>query len=117
MGSGCIDPYIVDVGTRWRQVISFTPRPLNPRRKSPGIHWIVGWVGPGAGLDDVKKILDPSVVQPVASRYTDYARSAPIIITEMGRRIRLSERKQARQMFEGHKMRELTLLHITWKGQ
>jgi hypothetical protein len=27
---------------------SFTPR------KSPGIHWIGGWVGPRAGLDDVE---------------------------------------------------------------
>jgi hypothetical protein len=40
-----------------------------------------GWVDPRAGLDDVEKILeptgtrnsDPSVVQDVASRYTDYA--------------------------------------------
>jgi hypothetical protein len=32
-------------------------------------------VGPRAGLDDVqkRKYFDPSVVQPIASRYTDYA--------------------------------------------
>jgi hypothetical protein len=43
-------------------------------------------VDPRAGLDDVERIkfltlpgleLDPSVVQPVASRYTDYTIPAP----------------------------------------
>jgi hypothetical protein len=46
-------------------------------------------VGPRAGLNDVEKRkfltlpgleLDPSVFQPVASHYTDYAIPAPIII-------------------------------------
>jgi hypothetical protein len=49
-------------------------------RAPPRTYWIGGWVGPIAGLDDVlkRKFLalpesnsDPSVVQPVASRYTD----------------------------------------------
>jgi hypothetical protein len=52
-----------------------------PGRFTPGTHWIGGWVDPRAGLDDVEKITDPtgtrtptfSVVQPVASRYTDCA--------------------------------------------
>jgi hypothetical protein len=52
-----------------------------PRGKSPGTHWIGGCVGPRAGLDDVKKILDPTgtrnvthqSLQPAASHYTDYA--------------------------------------------
>jgi hypothetical protein len=26
-----------------------------PRERTPGIHWIVGWVGPRARLDDVEK--------------------------------------------------------------
>jgi hypothetical protein len=45
-------------------------------------------VGPRDGLDDVEKRkfltlpgleLDPSVVQPVASRYTDYAIAVPLV--------------------------------------
>jgi hypothetical protein len=36
--------------------LSFTPRPLYPRGNSPpGTHWIAGWVGPRAGLDDMEK--------------------------------------------------------------
>jgi hypothetical protein len=30
-GSGGIAPHIVDLGTRWGRVVSFTPRPLYPR--------------------------------------------------------------------------------------
>jgi hypothetical protein len=33
--SGCIDPGILDLGTRWRWLVSFLPRPLYPRGKSP----------------------------------------------------------------------------------
>jgi hypothetical protein len=55
---------------------------LPPGERTPGIHWIGGWVGPRSGLDDVKKgnILpvrdlncDLSAVQSVASRYIDCA--------------------------------------------
>jgi hypothetical protein len=70
------------LGTSWRSVVSFTPRPLYPWNRAPGTHWIGGWVGPRASLDDVekKKFIEfigtrtptPSVVRPVASRYTDY---------------------------------------------
>jgi hypothetical protein len=47
-----------------------------------GTHWMGGWVGPRAGLDDVEKrkflTLPGLEHQPVASRYTDYAIPAPI---------------------------------------
>jgi hypothetical protein len=33
-GSGGITPLIIDLGTRWRWVVSFTPRPLYPQGKS-----------------------------------------------------------------------------------
>jgi hypothetical protein len=36
-------------------VVSFTPLPLYPEERTPGTHWIGGWVGPRAGLDDMEK--------------------------------------------------------------
>jgi hypothetical protein len=36
-------------------VISFTPRPLYPQGRTPGTHWIGGWVDPIAVLDAVVK--------------------------------------------------------------
>jgi hypothetical protein len=35
--------------------VSYTPRPLYPRERTPDTHWIGGWVDPRAGLDDVEK--------------------------------------------------------------
>jgi hypothetical protein len=52
---------------------------FTPKERAPGTHSI-GWVGPGTGLDDVKKIKSwtfrdsntvPSAVHPVAIHYTD----------------------------------------------
>jgi hypothetical protein len=34
-GSGGVAPRILDLGTRWRWVVSFTPRPLYPQGNSP----------------------------------------------------------------------------------
>jgi hypothetical protein len=70
--SGSIDLRFLYLSTSWESVVNFTDRKLSP----PG-------VGPRAGLDDMKKIIfllyldsnsDPSVVQPVGSRYTDEQR-------------------------------------------
>ena len=49
-----------------------------PPGKRPGAHCIGGWVGPQGRSGRVLKIspppgFDPRTVQPVASRYTDYA--------------------------------------------
>jgi hypothetical protein len=73
----------------WRWVVRFTPRPIYPQGKSPGIHWIGGWVGPVTGLDDVEKrkflILPGLQLRPLchparaASRYTDWAIPVPFI--------------------------------------
>jgi hypothetical protein len=48
-GSGCIDPHFLTsalVGGLGR---------FNSRERGPGTHWIGGWVGPRADLDDVQK--------------------------------------------------------------
>jgi hypothetical protein len=60
LGSGVIAPRILDLGTRWRCVVSFTPRQLYSQGKIPGTHWIGGWVGPRAVLDTVVKRKIPS---------------------------------------------------------
>jgi hypothetical protein len=53
-----------------------------PGRFTPDTHCVGGWVNGRAGLDDWRSESswpyrvsnsDPSVVQPLASRYTDYA--------------------------------------------
>jgi hypothetical protein len=49
-----------DLGIRWRLIVSFTPRPLYPREKAPGTHWIGGWMGSRAVLDAVMKRKIPS---------------------------------------------------------
>jgi hypothetical protein len=54
-GSRFIDRSFLDLGTSWRWVVSFTPRPLNPQGKAPSAHWIGGWVGPRACLDAVER--------------------------------------------------------------
>jgi hypothetical protein len=55
LGSGGIAPRILDLGTRWKWVVSFTPRPLYPRERAPVIHWIGGWVDTRVGMDMVLK--------------------------------------------------------------
>jgi hypothetical protein len=82
MRSWCIDLNFLDLGTSWRLVVSFTPLPLYSWRKNSGTLWVGGWV------DSIELVQTtwrrenswyrdlnskPSVVQPVASRYTDYA--------------------------------------------
>jgi hypothetical protein len=51
-----------------------TPAVLPTGERAPGTHWM----GPRAGLDDGAGTLTPtsSVIQPVASRYTDWATTA-----------------------------------------
>jgi hypothetical protein len=51
--SGSIAPCILDVGTIWMCVVSFTARPLYLQGRTPGTLWIGGWVGPRARLDTV----------------------------------------------------------------
>jgi hypothetical protein len=62
------------------------PAALPPGNR-PGTHCIGGWVGPRAGLDGCEKSrpppgFDPRTVQPVASRYTDYAIPLEPVLSE-----------------------------------
>jgi hypothetical protein len=59
---------------------------LTPGGRTPGTHWIGGWMSPEDGLNDKEKRkflilpgleLRPSVIQPIASRYANYAKVAP----------------------------------------
>jgi hypothetical protein len=77
-GSGCIDPHFLDLGTSWRWVVSFTPLPLYPREKSlrysfdrrlGGPQSRSGRLGEENSCPHRDSNSDPSVVQPVASRY------------------------------------------------
>jgi hypothetical protein len=66
----------------WRYKFKFScPGRFSPRGRAPGKYWIEGWVDPRAGLDDLaKRTIMPQpalVVQPVASRYTDWATLSP----------------------------------------
>jgi hypothetical protein len=72
---------ILDLGTRWRCVVSFTPRPLYPPRKQPSIpiEQEAGWaLDPVWTLWSREEYLSPVgnrtlTVQPVARRYADRA--------------------------------------------
>jgi hypothetical protein len=77
MGSGCIDHTFLTsvlVGGEWS---ASRPDRFTPGEKT-GTHWIEGWVGPRAGLDNVEQrqfLLLPGLeLRPLgrpASRYTD----------------------------------------------
>jgi hypothetical protein len=47
-GNGCVDPRVLGHNTSFKSVSL-------PGRFTPGTYWTGGWVGPRAGLDDVKK--------------------------------------------------------------
>jgi hypothetical protein len=54
-GIGCIDPHFLDLGTSWKQWSASRPCRFTSGERAPGTHWIGGWMGPRAGLDDVEK--------------------------------------------------------------
>jgi hypothetical protein len=60
MGSGCIDPYFFDLGTRWSWVFSFTPQPLWPQGKGPlyPLDRRLGGPQSGSGRREKEIILD-----------------------------------------------------------
>jgi hypothetical protein len=67
-------PLILQLGTRWRGVVSFTIPAAIPPGRNTGTHRTGGWVGSTAGLDGFREheiyfpCLDPNprIVQPIA---------------------------------------------------
>jgi hypothetical protein len=85
----------LDLGARRGWVVSTTPRPLYPRER-PGTHCTGDWMGPKAGLDVCEKSrpppgFDPRTVQPVASRYTDWAIPALCVFLPNGNWIKSND--------------------------
>jgi hypothetical protein len=77
--SGSIASRILDLGTRWRWVVSFTPRPLYHQGKSPWYPLDRRLGGPQSrsGRGDEEKNSQPlsrlelPIIHPVAQRYTN----------------------------------------------
>jgi hypothetical protein len=79
---GIAPPFLISAldGREWSPS---SPGRFNPGEGPPRIHWIGGWMGPGAGLDDVdkRKIFAPAenrnpAIHPVARRYTNWVISS-----------------------------------------
>jgi len=73
---GGIAPRILNLGARWRWVVSFTPGRFTPGERAPGTHWIGRWVGPESvwTLWQREKFSSPAQNRTaVAQRYTDWA--------------------------------------------
>jgi hypothetical protein len=75
--SGGIAPRILDLGTRWRWVVSFTPPSLHPQGNSPWYPLERRLSGPQSrsGRSDEKNSqllpgLEPPTIQPIAQLYT-----------------------------------------------
>jgi hypothetical protein len=90
MGSGCIDPHFLDHGTKVEVSGQLHAPAVLPTGKEPlvPIGQEVGWTSEPVWTIWRKENSspywdsnsDPSVVQPVASRYTDYAIPAPVTL-------------------------------------
>jgi hypothetical protein len=76
--SGGIAPRILDIGTRWRWVVSFTPRLFYRQGKSPWypldrkLSGTQSRSGRGGEEKNSQLLpgLEPPIIQPVAQRYT-----------------------------------------------
>jgi hypothetical protein len=80
MGSGCIDPRILDLGTSWRlngQLHASFALPLG--KKVPGTHWVGGRVGQRTGLGDMERT--KNLPLPGLQLYTDCAMPVLHILT------------------------------------
>jgi hypothetical protein len=78
IGDGGIAPRILDLGTRRRGMISFTPRPLNRRGKRPWYQLDRISVGSTAGLNAMEKRKFPA---PARNRTPEPRSSSPKSVT------------------------------------
>jgi hypothetical protein len=94
-GSEGITPCILDIGTRWKSVVSFSPLPLYPEGKScryPLDRRLGGPLSPSGYGGEEKNSqlllgLKSSIIQPVAQRYN-------IELTRLSTRtVRLKQKK------------------------
>ena len=83
-GIGCLAPNHSHLGARRRWVEINTPPFALPPGKKPGVYCAEGWVGPKTGLDSTENFAPTGIrfpaVQPVASRYNEYAVSAAVLM-------------------------------------
>jgi hypothetical protein len=70
MKSGCIDPRFLDLGTSWKLVFIFAPRPLYHRGRATSILWIEGRMSTRVGVDDMEKLIIFTLPGLVGSRWT-----------------------------------------------
>jgi hypothetical protein len=70
MGSGCIDPHCLDLGTSWRWVVTFMNRPLYHCGKNPRYPLDRRLDGPQSrsGRRGEEKILDRNGTRTLTSR-------------------------------------------------
>jgi hypothetical protein len=71
--SWCIDPHILNLGSRWRcsWAVSFTPPSrFIPVERAPCTHWIGGSLGPTAGMNAVERrsLLPAGSREPILGR-------------------------------------------------
>ena len=97
-------------------VVNTTSRPFYPRER-PGTHCIGSWVGPRAGPDGCGKSrlrpgFDPRTIQPVASRYTDWA--IPALRSAIYIYIYILRRRKKSLIFVG-RHKEMRTLDVDWK--
>jgi hypothetical protein len=84
--SGCIAPRILDLGTRWRWVVSFTTRPLYSQGKSRWypLYRRLGGTQSRSGSGGEEKNsqplpgLEPPIIQPVDQGYTTELYRLPV---------------------------------------
>jgi hypothetical protein len=55
MGDWRCSSTILNLGARWRWVVTFRPAAIFPGKRVPGTYWVEGWVGLRACLNTVEK--------------------------------------------------------------